>query len=272
MGPRLGAAWFRPELAAAGFGRLAVGAQTKTGAILLPGEMQAVMIALAMEATALRFALPRPSLPVYAIDPSASGEGVADPRTGKGAIMLDPFGAILGRSDPTGARMQLAGCGILHALAKSKETSAPAIGVDFPGGTIPGWTPPPIVGFPGGGEKLGIAPVVVGILAGAVVLCVGVGGWTYTKSREIDADTANKAMAIAAGMQDTRDRWTLEAQTGKTIAPTALEVAAGKVAESVANKETGSRWLWVGIGAAVGVGGVAASNYGARRLGIAGGR
>lgn len=244
-----GVAWLNPKAAAEGFGRLALAAQTKTNAVLLAHEIEAVTLSLGLQATMLRHALPRPSLTAYVIERGAP----IDPRSGKVAIVSDPFGPILGRADDIGARMQLAGCGVVRALLRAKPTSAPAIGVDFPGGGFPGWTPPPIETFPGGGgEKLGAAPVVPIVIGAAVVLCFGIGAgvWAYGKRVEVDADTANKAMAIAAGMRDTRDRWDLEVRSGKKLEPTPLENAAAKVAESTATKESSSRWTFVAIGAA----------------------
>lgn len=262
---RLGAWRFDPALAAQGSARVAAAAAVGQGVVMPAAERLALLTSIGLQVTLLRHALPRPSLPLMVVDGAAKRiadeqKGVLDPRSGKSAILFEPFGPIVGRSDARSREVVLAGAHAVRALQNAKETSAPA--VDYgPGGII--FDPPLVIG--GGGASEGIAPAVIaGIAVGALVIgAVGfAAGWfTSDKRAEMDAkSTIEVHHADVAAALETK-RMELEAASGKKIEPSPMAASAAAKIKEGAGIETSSRWTRLGIVLGVTAIGATAATY-----------
>jgi hypothetical protein len=269
---RSSVARFDPKAAASARARLAVAVTLGQPAVFHAAELAALAQSIAMSATALRHARPSPSLPVYAFDPAAARaaavEGaIVNPAGGKSAIVLDPCGAIMGRADEASHRAQLAAANALHIIASCTPTTAPTIDLDP--SIVVG---PPIETVPGGGEKLGAAPLIVGgIIVGGILLLGGgiaIGNYFSGKRAEMDAKKAIEVNDADKAAALTVERMKLEASTGKTIAPSPLELAAAERIKGGASKESGRGWMFFGIGAILGAGAIIGAPHASRRLGM----
>jgi hypothetical protein len=263
---RLGAWRFDPALAAAGSARVAAAAAVGQGVVMPAAERLALLTSIGLQVTLLRHALPRPSLPLIVVDGAAKRiadeqKGVLDPRSGKSAILFEPFGPVVGRSDARSRQVVLAGAHAVRVLQHAKETSAPAVDFGIPGGI--NFDPPLVIG--GGGTGESIAPAVIaGIALGALVIGAvgfGVGWFTSDKRAEMDAkSTIEVHHADVAAALETK-RMELEAASGKKIEPSPMAASAAAKIKEGAGIETSSRWTRLGIVLGVTAIGATAATY-----------
>lgn len=262
---RCSVARFEPSAAASARARLAVAAQLGQPAVFPRREVVALAVSIAMSATALRFARPAPSLPVWPVDPVAARVardegGTVDPSTGKSVIVLEPSGTILGESDAVSVRAQRAAANALRILASLSPTTLPTVEI----------AGPPIES--GGSAELGIAPAVVAGIVAASVLVVGgayaIGRYTSSERAAMDAKQAIEIHDADTASQLAIKRMRLEAATGTKIEPSPIEIAAAKRIEGGASKESTRGWAYFGVGTAIGAGAVVGAPHVARRLGL----
>jgi hypothetical protein len=264
---RLGAWRFDPALAAKASTRVAAAAAAGQGVVMPAAERLALLTSIGLQVTLLRHALPRPSLPLMVVDAAAKKiadeqKVILDPHSGKSAILFEPFGPIVGRSDARSREVVLAGAHAVRALQNARATDAPAIDFSMPGGI--GFDPPLVIGGGSGtgAEQFAIGPaVVLGIAAGALIVGAVAGWFSSEKRAEMDAKTTIEVHhADVAAALETK-RLELEAATGKKIEPSPMaQSAAAKIKEG-AGIETGSRWTGVGIGLGLGIVGAVALKY-----------
>lgn len=190
------------------------------------------------------FGAAAPELPPVPVDPpGSSGDAKAAYRAGY----------LRGQSDRASGSPPMPPVG----------TVPPALQDSYALGYAQGYASVPMGGDPvvvTPGEKLGVAPAVIGGAIVAGVVLVGAAGYLIGSYKEeangravqwqAEQAIAIRRAEIAADLA--LERWRMEVDTGKKLDPSPLEVGAASDVAELAKQETGSRWLGLGLGAGLG--------------------